>query len=69
MSIDLYNLLIPLLSQSSFHLQIGNFSRFANTPSDRDAIALERKSLEKKTCNFEMTKTECILHSYNLSRA
>ena len=33
------------------------FARFANTPSDRDAIALERKSLKMHNAMCEMIKT------------
>ena len=37
------------------------FARFANTPSDRDAMALERKSLKMQSVMFEMMKRDWIL--------
>ena len=57
---------ITFLTHASFQLRFGSlvtyryliFARFANTPSERDAMALERKSLKMQSVMFEMMKRD-----------
>ena len=57
---------ITFLTQASFQLRFVSlvtyryliFARFANTPSERDAMALERKSLKMQSVMFEMMKRD-----------
>lgn len=46
-----------------FTYSFPRFARFANTPSDRDAIALERRSLKMNNLMREMIKVIILMSS------